>query len=94
MCHFPDRVGRLREAGEAGLRPVLMQLMGLVLGDGCFRVSLRGGQGRDLGCGGGLLFGGGELVGDAGLVLIGRVLVGYEGGRGFLQARGTQRMNT
>lgn len=70
-----------------------MQLMGLVLGDGCFRVGLRGGQGRGLGRGGGLLFGGGALVGDAGLVLVGRVLVGYEGGRGFLQARGTQSVN-
>lgn len=81
MCHFPGRAGRLRERGEGGgLRSVLMQLMGLVLGDGCFRVCLRGSQGRHLGHGGGILFGGGALVGDAGLVLVGRVLVGYEGG--------------
>lgn len=69
-----------------------MQLMGLVLGDGCFRVSLRGGQGRDLTSGRGLLFGGGAFLADAGLVLVRCVFVGDEGGRGFLQAKGTDSM--
>lgn len=77
--------------GEGGgrLHPVLMQLMGLVLGDGCLRVSLRRSQGRDLGGRGLLLFGGGALLGDARLGIVRRVLVGYERSRGFLQAEGS-----
>lgn len=79
-------IGRAAQRG-GGTSPGLMQLMGLVLGDGCFRVSLRGGQGRDLGSGRTLLFGERTLVGDARLVLVRRVFIGNEGGGGFLQAR-------
>lgn len=66
--------------------------MGLVLGDGRLGVRLRGSQRRDLGGGGrALLPGGGALLhrgGDALVGVVGRVLVGYERGRGFLEAEG------
>lgn len=78
-----------RGGGGWGCHPVLMQLMGLVLGDGCLRVSLRRSQRRGLGGSGVLLFGGGALLGDARLGIVRRVLVGYERSRGFLQAEGS-----
>lgn len=66
-----------------------MQLMGLVLGEGCFCVCLRRSQRRDLGDRRALLSGGGALLRWRGNALVGvirRVLVGYERSRGFLQA--------
>lgn len=66
-----------------------MQLMGLVLGDGCFCICLRWSQRRDLGGRQALLSGGGALRcwhGNALVGIIRRVLVGYEWSRGFLQA--------
>lgn len=71
------------------MHPVLMQLMGLVLAEGCLRISLRRSQRRDLGGRGVFLFRGGALLGDARLGVVRRVLVGYERSRGFLQAEGS-----
>lgn len=66
-----------------------MQLMGLVLGDGCLCICLWGSQRRDLGGRRALLSRGGALPCWRGYALVGiirRVLVGYERSGGFLQA--------
>lgn len=74
--------------GHGWSRPS-MQLMGRVLGDGCFCICLQGSQRWDLGDRRALLSRGGappRWRSDALVGIIRRVLVGYEWSRGFLQA--------
>lgn len=87
--------GRGWGSGYDQNRP-LMQLMGLVLGDGCFYIGLGGSQRRDL-CRRVLLFRGGALLcrgSDARLGVVRCVLVGDEWGRGFLQAEDSMLKKT